>query len=130
MRTIRLIYQIFFLALFVFLGFVAHAIYMGHWPISLFFQLNPLVGLATTLSSHTLHYGLFWGLVVLILTIFLGRVWCNWICPLGTIHHFFGWLSTPKKLTDRIAANSYRSLYALKYYLLAGLLILVLLGFL
>ena len=96
MRTIRLVYQLFFLILFVFLGFVAQPAYLGYWPVSLFFQFDPLVGLSTTLSSRTLHYGLIWGLVVLILTILLGRVWCNWVCPLGTIHHFYSWLSTRK----------------------------------
>ena len=128
MRTIRLIYQIFFLVLFVFLGFVAQPAYLGYWPISLFVQLDPLVGLSSSLSSRTLHHGLLWGLTVLILTIFLGRIWCNWICPLGTIHHFFSWLSAPKKLADRITANSYRPLYSLKYYLLAAVLILALFG--
>ena len=66
MRNIRLIYQIFFLLLFLFLGFVAQAVYLGHWPISLFFQLDPLVGLAGVLSSRTLYSGLLWGLIVLI----------------------------------------------------------------
>lgn len=128
MRTIRVTYQIFFLALFVFLGFLAQSIFLGDWPISLFFQLDPLVGLSGILSSRTLHHGLLWGLAVLILTIFFGRAWCNWICPLGTIHHFIGWLSTPKKLADRITANSPRKLYGLKYYLLAGILVLALFG--
>ncbi|NIA07692.1 MAG: hypothetical protein GWP14_08705 [Actinobacteria bacterium] len=77
MRTVRLIYQIFFLLLFLFLGFVAQAVYLGRWPVSLFFQLDPLVGFTSALSSRTLYYGLLWGLAVLALTIFLGRAWCN-----------------------------------------------------
>ena len=128
MRTIRIICQVFFLALFVFLAFVSSTAYLGYWPISLFVQLDPLVGLATILSSRTLYHGLLWGLPILILAIILGRVWCNWICPLGSIHHFIGSLTARKKLADRIAANSYRPLYTLKFYLLAALLVLALFG--
>ncbi|GAF68010.1 unnamed protein product, partial [marine sediment metagenome] len=128
MRITRIICQVFFLGLFVLLAFVSSAAYLGYWPISLFVQLDPLVGLATMLSSGRLHEGLLWGLAVIILSIVLGRVWCNWICPLGSIHHFLGWLTAPKKLAERIRANSYRPLYSLKFYLLAGVLVLALLG--
>ena len=34
--------------------------------------------------------GLLWSLVILVPTLFLGRFFCGWICPLGTLNHFFG----------------------------------------
>ena len=36
--------------------------------------------------------GLLLALVVLGLTLLLGRVFCGWICPLGTIHALAGWV--------------------------------------
>lgn len=128
MRITRIICQVFFLGLFVFLAYLSSARYMDYWPISLFVQLDPLVGLAMILSAGTLYQGLLWGLVVVVLAIVLGRVWCNWVCPLGSIHHFVGWVTASKKLAERIKANAYRPLYSLKFYLLAAGLILALFG--
>ena len=59
------------------------------YPVSLFFQLDPLIAISNALASRALYRGLLWSLVVLIPTIFLGRFFCGWICPLGSIHHFF-----------------------------------------
>jgi hypothetical protein len=41
--------------------------------VSLFFQFDPLVAVSNALASHALYRGLLGSLVVLILTIFLGR---------------------------------------------------------
>ena len=57
------------------------------YPVSLFLELDPLVAIATLLSSWTLYRGLLWSLVILLPTIFFGRFFCGWICPLGTINH-------------------------------------------
>jgi len=36
-------------------------------------------------------------LIILLPVMFLGRFFCGWICPMGTIHHFFGNLRSEKK---------------------------------
>ncbi|HET6176512.1 MAG TPA: 4Fe-4S binding protein [Candidatus Sulfotelmatobacter sp.] len=59
------------------------------YPVGLFFRLDPLIAISNALASHALYRGLLWGLVVLIPTMFLGRFFCGWICPLGSLHHFF-----------------------------------------
>ena len=59
------------------------------YPVSFFLQLDPLTAVASALSSHTLYRGLLWSLAILIPTFFLGRFFCGWICPLGTLNHFF-----------------------------------------
>ena len=55
-------------------------------PADLFFRLDPLVGLAGMLAARrfvlTMLIG---GLITLVLTVVAGRVWCGWLCPLGTM---------------------------------------------
>ncbi len=43
----------------------------------------------TALSTHTVYRGLLWSVGLLALTLVFGRVFCGWICPFGTLHHFF-----------------------------------------
>ena len=65
----------------------------GGWPASLVnapMRLDPLAMLAHLLASRTLLVGSAFGLVVVLLTLLLGRAWCGWLCPLGTI---LDWLS-------------------------------------
>ncbi len=89
------------------------------YPVSFFFQLDPLVALSNALASHALYRGLLWSLVVLIPTMFLGRFFCGWICPLGSIHHFFSSLKSERKRGKRlIESNRYKRWQTTKYYLL------------
>ena len=127
--TVRRICQIFFLLLF--LWFCAVSV-MGTqywqlrgWPVNWFLQLDPLIGLATLLTTGKVFAGLAWGLLTLVLTVLLGRVFCGWMCPFGTLHQFIGYLArrnTPvsKKLWD----NMYRPAQNIKYYILIFLLTL------
>ena len=99
------------------------------YPVQLFFQFDPLVALSNALSGHGLYHGLSWSLIVLIPTIFLGRFFCGWICPLGSIHHFFGSLRSERKRgTQLIESNRYKRWQTTKYYLLIVVLIAALMG--
>ena len=89
------------------------------YPVSLFFRIDPLIAVANALSSHALYRGLLWSLVVLIPTMFLGRFFCGWICPLGSIHHFFSSLKSERKRGKQlIESNRYKRWQTTKYYLL------------
>jgi ferredoxin len=93
-----------------------------------FLEIDPLIALATALTTHAIYPGLLWSLVVLIPTLFLGRFFCGWICPYGTLHHFVGWLSRSRRRAattpaDRPHPNDYRASQRLKYAVLAGLLL-------
>jgi len=99
------------------------------YPVSFFLQLDPLTALAGALSSHALYRGLLWSLVILIPTFFLGRFFCGWICPLGTLSHFLGnWKSERKRGPERLERNRYKKWQTLKYYLLIAGLVSALFG--
>ncbi len=59
-------------------------------PVRLFFVLDPLVAVTNALATHALYRGLLWSLLILLPTLFLGRFFCGWICPMGTLQHFVG----------------------------------------
>ena len=92
--------------------------------VNYFFKLDPLAALVNTLAGHTLSSALIWTFVILIPTFFLGRFFCGWICPLGSMNQFVdGIRSKAMRRKTRIAANRYKKWQTTKYFLLiAGLL--------
>ncbi|HEX8713153.1 MAG TPA: 4Fe-4S dicluster domain-containing protein [Terracidiphilus sp.] len=94
-----------------------------HAPVRLFFEWDPLVGLSNALATRALYRGLLWCLVILLPTLFLGRFFCGWICPLGTLQHFAGDSpSEAKRGKRRIESNRYKRWQTAKYVaLIAGL---------
>ena len=93
-------------------------------PVRLFFELDPLVAVANAFTSHALYRGLLWSLVILLPTLLLGRFFCGWICPMGTLQHFVGNMhSESKRGKQRIDSNRYKRWQTLKYVvLIAGLI--------
>lgn len=92
-------------------------------PVRLFFEWDPLIAVANALATHALYRGLLWALVILVPTLFLGRFFCGWICPLGTLQQFVGARpSESKRGKKRIESNRYKRWQTIKYaVLLAGL---------
>ncbi|RJX28074.1 MAG: 4Fe-4S dicluster domain-containing protein [Desulfarculus sp.] len=122
--TVRRISQVFFLCLFLWFCLAAT---LGErwwqlrgWPVNWFLDLDPLSGLLTLLTTGTIFAGLLWGLATVALTLILGRFFCGWLCPLGTMHQFVGWLgSRSKGVKERVARNAPRRAQMIKYFLLA-----------
>jgi polyferredoxin/formate hydrogenlyase subunit 6/NADH:ubiquinone oxidoreductase subunit I len=88
-----------------------------------FFLIDPLILLATWLSAHSVP-GLLWASLGLVaLTLVLGRVFCGWACPLGTLHAgasrllFWIW-------PDRRRRDHWSPWQRTKYFLLIGLLVM------
>ncbi len=120
-RKLRPAVQVVALLLFVMLALAAGR---GMLPADLFFRLDPLAGLAGMLAARQLVPALLAGaLIVLVGTLLLGRAWCGWLCPLGTL---LDWTparqSRPK---DVEPAPAWRSV---KYFLLALILVSALFG--
>ncbi len=107
---------------------------LRHW-VGKLLEVDPLAALATTITTHRLYKALIWSLVILIPTLFLGRFFCNWICPLGTLNQFVGWLSSSARAGQRpsvegpsASPNRYRRSQATKYYVLIALVAAALVG--
>jgi len=126
--SIRIAAQVFFFAWFVFLLWTTWFGRLGGYPVSLFLEVDPLVGFATALSTHSVYRWLWRGLFVLVPTLVLGRVFCNWMCPYGTLHQFIGWLVNIRANKDNIDKNRYRPIFQFKYYVLAIMLVLAAFG--
>ena len=89
-------------------------------PVSIALQFDPLTALGTLLANGTLFKGLLWSLVILIPTIFIGRFFCGWVCPLGSLNH---WISefpserARRKGGRKIESNRYKKYQRIKYYI-------------
>lgn len=132
----RRISQVFFVALL--LWFCAVTTLGGSfwrlsgWPMNFILQLSPLTALGTLLATRTWYQPLVWAVPVIILTAFLGRVFCGFACPLGALNQALGWLARRvtihfpgargAALRARLADNRHSPWQATKYYLLAFLL--------
>ena len=83
------------------------------YPVRIFLDADPLLYLTTLLSTRSLENVWSIALIVAVATVFLGRVFCGWICPLGTLHDLAGKLGRPRRRT--------LGWFRLKYLLLLGL---------
>ena len=124
MVKIRRAYEALALGLFLFFLMITDLRYLKGWPVSLFLEATPLVAVATALTTHTIYRNLVWGLIVIGITMMVGRVWCNWMCPFGILHHIFGFLGNTKNTKQLIEVNRYKKIYAIKYYILAAMLVM------
>jgi polyferredoxin/formate hydrogenlyase subunit 6/NADH:ubiquinone oxidoreductase subunit I len=93
-----------------------------------FFQLDPLVGISSLLSGQILIKGFLWGVGIVVLSMLLGRVFCGFLCPLGTLHHTVGTTKPALKGSRMVQANQKTSSQRLKYFLLIFMLAGALLG--
>ena len=128
LRNIRRIYAVFFMLLFVLLLWLTAFRRMKGYDTPLFLELDPLTAVASFLTSWTVYKGLSLSLFIIIGTLFFGRFFCSWICPLGITNQVAGSILNKLKAADTTALNSYRKSFRLKYYILAGLIVLAAFG--
>jgi len=122
LRRIRIPVQLAALGLFLYL--LVRTLGVGEDrlgpPVRIFLEIDPLIGLTTWLRTHALP-GLLWlSLLTLGLSFVLGRAFCGWICPLGTLSQIAGRLGRARR--DEKAADRYRPAQRWKYALLLFLL--------
>jgi hypothetical protein len=101
------------------------------YPVSIALELDPLAALMTTLASGTLYKGLLWSLVILVPTIFIGRFFCGWLCPLGSLNHWMSGFRSERgsrKGKRLLESNRYKKYQRIKYYVLFFCLGAALLG--
>lgn len=120
----RRISQTLFLALFLLLFRLTDYRGLDEIPyaVNFFFRLDPLVAASAMLAARTLISLLFLSLIVVGLTLILGRFFCGWFCPLGTLFDFFQPIIRSKKART----NGDRKKW--KYILLGFILLSAFLG--
>ena len=128
LTNIRLVSQTVFFLLFVLAMWATWTSRLRGYPVSRFLELDPLVALSTALSTGYIYRYLGWSLLIVVLTLLFGRVFCNWICPFGTLHQFVGWLFNNMPSKERVHQNRYRPVQYLKYSILVVFLIMALFG--
>jgi len=90
LRRLRQLIQYLALALFLYL-FVRTTREGGSpIPVNLFARLDPLLGLSTMLAARRAIPTFAPAIITVLATLALGRFWCGWLCPLGTILDLFG----------------------------------------
>jgi len=124
----RRVYSVFFFLLFVLLVGITDFRNMKGYEVSLFLELDPLIGVATFLTSWTVYIGLVLSVIIIAGTLIFGRFFCSWICPLGILNHWLSHLFNKRRPVDDYRVNEYRTLYRVKYYLLAVLLVVAFFG--
>jgi len=77
--------QTLFLLVFLYLLVVTVQGVTGRLPNDLFFHLDPLVGITSMLASRSWIIPMALGAITLVLALAVGRAWCGWICPMGTL---------------------------------------------
>ncbi|MDP8254725.1 MAG: 4Fe-4S binding protein [Candidatus Alcyoniella australis] len=73
------------LALFVYAIYLTHYPFTEYFPVDAFLKLDPLGPLSAALVARAAVSGLGLALLMLLLTAIFGRIFCGWICPLGTL---------------------------------------------
>ena len=87
-------------------------------PPSLFFKLDPLAMLGSVIAARQWIGDAALALITIGLTIVVGRAWCGWICPLGTVLDLF----RPRRRKARAATALSDRWRAVKYLVLIGIL--------
>ena len=124
----RRIYQGFFLAFFFASIFLMGDEGIRRFPVRFLFHIDPLAGFSTLASSWLLPAGLLLGLLVVALTVTFGRVFCGWICPVGTLNQIVSWLTRRLRRGPFKEINRWRPHFRWKYLLLVALLLAALGG--
>ncbi len=97
-------------------------------PVTFFFQLDPLVGISSLVSGFHLIKGFLWGVGIILITVLLGRVFCGFICPFGTIQHATGSFKAALKGDRMVQANRKTPGQKIKYFNLIALIVAAILG--
>lgn len=118
MQNLRRISQGVFLLFFLFLFIQTES--KGNdelgYPVKFFLDFDPLIFVTTLLSAHAVAKAFYLSLTLVVATLVLGRVFCGWVCPLGTVNNMIG------ALKKRRPHAKIRDWYRVKYYILIFLL--------
>lgn len=122
-RRVRQTVQVLALLLFLYLLVGTRQEGNTFLPHDLFFRLDPLAGISAMIAGREWIAPLALGGVTLLLAFAVGRAWCGWICPLGTI---LDWTPARRPHRNRFDIPSYWRY--VKHFLLFAILLAAILG--
>ena len=101
-QTVQILALLLFLALFAY----TNAQRPQRFWTDIFARLDPLLMLSAALAGRVLLGGLALAGTTVVMTVVFGRVWCGWLCPLGTVLEWMG----PRRSRRQAPAETWRVL--------------------
>ncbi|MFH1752598.1 MAG: 4Fe-4S binding protein [Candidatus Omnitrophota bacterium] len=117
--------QVFFLGLFIYILWSTTYPLKGALHPDTFFKASPLIILITSISQRIVLNGTLLCLILIALTLILGRFFCGWVCPLGTTIDGMGAL---RQRGLELKDGSNKRLSRVKYIILTAIILLALVG--
>jgi len=116
------------LSLLLFSVFFVFATYkLPNWlPADIYLRLDPLLGLNAVFAAREIIGRALWGLVTIGATLFVGRFFCAYVCPMGASIDFLDFLFFRKK--KRFGLKAEASFRRVKYFLLIIFIVAALTG--
>jgi len=121
----RRIFQIIFFLFFLYLFIQARYPYEVTIQSDLLLRFSPLIPIFDLIQNFKISWIFLPGIIVLLLTPFLGRFFCSWICPLGTTLDLS---SKILKSPDNAQSNRFHNYRYLKFAILLFTIILAFFG--
>lgn len=120
MQNLRRGSQAVFLLLFMFLFLQTESTGRDElgYPVKIFLDFDPLILITTLLSAHTVEKAFYLSLIMIVITLVIGRVFCGWVCPLGTLNNMVS--SLRKAKWARSPRNWHRVKYLVLIFILAS----------
>lgn len=121
----RRCFQVFFLLLFVYVFAPAARPLTDLISPRIFSWMDPFMTITLSISERVLLPGLLFSFLMLVLTFVLGRFFCGWICPLGTMIDSIGALKKKRNVSSERTNGKIRSI---KFYVLGLIAALAVFG--
>lgn len=123
----KVVLQLITLFLFILLLFITVYPISSSVPYDLFLRLDPLAAIGSIIGSGRIAGRVLFSLIIVALTILAGRLFCGYLCPLGTVIDISD--GAARKQHAREENRKFRNLRSQKYYLLFVVIVSGLLGF-
>lgn len=111
LRRLRQSVQV--ISFLVFVALIAYGVQpsVGLDRVALLMRLDPLAGISSGLATRRILTAFWPAAIMLLLSLILGRFWCGWLCPLGSL---IDWVA-PRRASQKKVGGRWRTV---KYVLL------------